>query len=78
MKRLSLREVVLILKEKENYCIRINEFTRQINLVKFNIDSIDEIIGYITFNQFMKIDLTIGLKELPIKSFIYDFYTLKN
>ena len=77
MKRLSLRDVVLFLKEKENYCIRINEFTRQINLVKFNIDCIDEVIGYITFNQFMKMDLTIGIKELHIKSFIYDYYTLK-
>ena len=77
MKRLSLREVVLFIKEEENYCIRINEVTRQINLVKFNIDCIDEVIGYITFNQFIKLDLTIGLVELPINRFMFDYYTIR-
>ena len=77
MKRLSLKEVNNLLKEGENYCIRINEITRQINIVRFNINCLDDIVGYITFNQFMKIDLTIGLIELPINSYMYDYYTLK-
>ena len=77
MKHLSLDEVKDLLKEYHNYCIRMNEFTRQIHLVKFNINFLDEILGYITFEQFIKLDLTIGLVELPINSFMYYYYTLK-
>ena len=42
MKRLSLKEVNELLKERNNYCIRINEITRQIHLVRFNVDHLDE------------------------------------
>ena len=78
MKRLSLKDVVYSLKVDNDYCVRINEFTRQIHLVRFNIGCADTIIGYLTFNQFIKLDLTLGLVELPINSFMYDYYTLKN
>ena len=77
MKRLSLKEVNVLLKIHNNYCIRVNEITRQINIVEFNLNCLDTIIGYITFNQFIKLDLTIGLVELPINSFIFDYYTIK-
>ena len=77
MKRLSLKEVNVLLKEGNNYCIRINECTRQVNLVRFNVGCSDEIIGYITFNQFIKLDMTIGLVELPINSFMFDYYTIR-
>ena len=77
MKRLSLKEVNVMLKVHNNYCIRVNEITRQINIVEFNLNCLDTIIGYITFNQFIKLDLTIGLVELPINSFMFDYYTIR-
>ena len=77
MKRLSLKEVNVMLKIHNNYCIRVNEITRQINIVEFNLNCLDTIIGYITFEQFIKLDLTIGLVELPINMFMFDYYTIK-
>ena len=77
MKRLSLKDVNVLLKIHNNYCIRVNEITRQINLVEFNLNCLDNIIGYITFNQFIKLGLTIGLVELPINSFMFDYYTIR-
>ena len=77
MKRLSLKEVNVMLEVHNNYCIRVNEITRQINIVEFNLNSLDRIIGYITFNQFIKLDLTIGLIELPINSFMFDYYSIR-
>ena len=77
MRKLSLKEVNVMLKVHNNYCIRVNEITRQINIVEFNLNCLDTIIGYITFNQFIKLDLTIGLVELPINSFMFDYYTIK-
>ena len=77
MKRLSLKEVNVMLKVHNNYCIRVNEITRQINIVEFNLGSLDKIIGYITFNQFIKLDLTVGIIEVPINSFMFDYYTIK-
>ena len=82
MKRLNLKEVNELLKKEENYCIRVNELTRQIHIIKFklnclNVNTLDETLGYLTFNQFIKLDMTNGLIELPINSYIYDYYTLK-
>ena len=77
MRKLSLKEVNVMLKVHNNYCIRVNEITRQINIVEFNLNCLDTIIGYITFNQFIKLDLTIGLLELPINIFMFDYYTIK-
>ena len=77
MKRLSLKNVNVLLKIHNNYCIRVNELTRQINIVKFDLGCVDEIIGYLTFNQFIKLDLTIGLIELPINRFMFDYYTIR-
>ena len=77
MKRLSLKDVNVMLKVHHNYCIRVNECTRQIHLVRFELGCLDEIIGYLTFDQFIKLDLTIGLVELPIKRRIFDYYTIK-
>ncbi len=77
MKRLSLKNVNVLLKIHNNYCIRINEITRQIHIVKFDLGCVDEIIGYLTFNQFIKLDLTIGLVELPINRFMFDYYTIR-
>lgn len=76
MRRLSLKEVRVMLEVHNNYCIRVNEITRQINIVEFNLNCLDTIIGYLTFNQFIKLDLTIGLIELPINSFMFDYYTI--
>lgn len=76
MKRLSLKEVKCLLKYEHNICIRVNEFTRQIHLVRFNVGFTDDIIGYLTFNQFIKLDLLFGLVELPINSFMFDYYIL--
>ena len=77
MRKLSLKEVNVMLEVHNNYCIRVNEITRQINIVEFNLNCLDTIIGYITFNQFIKLDLTIGLVELPINSFMFDYYTIR-
>ena len=77
MKRLSLKEVNVLLKIHNNYCIRVNEFTRQIHLVRFDLGCEDEIIGYLTFNQFITLDLVFGLVELPINRFMYDYYTIR-
>ena len=77
MRRLSLKEVNVMLKVHNNYCIRVNEITRQIHIIVFNLGCLDEIIGYITFGQFIKLDITIGLVELPINSFMFDYYTIK-
>ena len=77
MKRLSLKNVNVLLKIHNNYCIRVNELTRQINIVKFDLGCVDEIIGYLTFNQFIKLDMTIGLVELPINRFMFDYYTIR-
>lgn len=77
MKRLSLKEVNVLLKIHNNYCIRVNEFTRQIHLVRFDLGCEDEIIGYLTFNQFITLDLVYGLVELPINSFKFDYYTIR-
>ena len=77
MKRLSLKEVNVLLKVHNNYCIRVNEINRQIHIVEFNLGCLDEIIGYLTFNQFIKLDLTIGLVELPINKFMFDYYTIR-
>ena len=77
MKRLSLKEVNVMLKVHNNYCIRVNEITRQIHIVRFELNCLDEIIGYLTFDQFIKLDLTIGLIELPINSFMFDYYTIR-
>ena len=77
MKRLSLKEVNVLLKIHHNYCIRVNEITRQIHIVRFELGCLDEIIGYLTFNQFIKLDLTIGLIKLPINKRIFDYYTIK-
>lgn len=76
MKRLSLKEVNVMLKIHQNYCIRVNEITRQIHLVRFELGCLDEIIGYLTLQQFIKLDMTIGLIELPINKRIYDYYTI--
>ena len=78
MKRLSLKEVNVLLEMHNNYCIRVNEITRQIHIVELNLSGLDFIIGYLTFNQFIKLDLTIGLLELPINSFMFDYYTIRN
>ena len=77
MKRLSLKDVNVLLKIHNNYCIRVNEITRQIHLIRFDLGCEDEIIGYLTFNQFIKLDLTIGLVELPINRFMFDYYTIR-
>ena len=77
MKRLSLKEVNVMLKVHNNYCIRVNEITRQIHIVRFELNCLDEIIGYLTFDQFIKLDLTIGLIELPINRFMFDYYTIR-
>lgn len=77
MRKLSLKDVRVMLEVHNNYCIRVNEITRQINIVEFNLNCLDTIIGYITFNQFIKLDLTIGLIELPINSFMFDYYTIR-
>ena len=77
MKRLSLKDVNVMLKVHNNYCIRVNEITRQIHLVRFELNCLDTIIGYLTFNQFIKLDLTIGLVELPINMFMFDYYTIR-
>ena len=77
MKRLSLKDVNVLLKIHNNYCIRVNECTRQIHLVRFDLGCEDEIIGYLTFYQFIKLDLTIGLVELPINRFMFDYYTIR-
>ena len=77
MKRLSLKDVNVLLKVHNNYCIRVNEITRQIHIIRFDLGCLDEIIGYITFNQFIKLDLTIGLIELPINNFMFDYYTIR-
>ena len=77
MKRLSLKDINVLLKIHNNYCIRVNEITRQIHIVKFDLGFEDEIIGYLTFNQFIKLDLTIGLVELPINRFMFDYYTIR-
>ena len=77
MKRLSLKDVNVMLKVHNNYCIRVNECTRQIHLVRFNFGCSDDIIGYITFNQLIKLNMTIGLIELPISEFMIDYYRIK-
>ena len=77
MKRLSLKDVNDLLREENNYCIRVNEITRQIHIIRFDLGCLDEIIGYITFGQFIKLDLTIGLIELPINRFMFDYYTIR-
>ena len=77
MKRLSLKDVNVLLKIHHNYCIRVNEVTRQIHLVRFELGCLDEIIGYLTFNQFIRLDWTVGLIELPINSFRFDYYTIR-
>ena len=77
MKRLSLKDVNVLLKVHNNYCIRVNEITRQIHIVRFDLGCLDEIIGYLTFEQFIKLDLTIGLVELPINRFMFDYYTIR-
>ena len=77
MKRLSLKEVNVLLKMHHNYCIRVNECTRQIHLVRFELGCLDEIIGYLTFNQFIKLDWTIGLVELAHRGFKFDYYTIR-
>ena len=77
LKRLSLKDVNVMLKIHHNYCIRVNECTRQIHLVKFELGCLDEIIRYLTFNQFSKLDLPSGLVELPINSFMFDYYTIR-
>ena len=77
MKRLSLKDVNVLLKIHNNYCIRVNEITRQIHVVIFELGCLDEVIGYLTFEQFIKLDLTIGLIELPINRFMFDYYTIR-
>ena len=77
MKRLSLKDVNVMLRVHHNYCIRINEITRQIHLVRFELGCLDEIIGYLTFNQLIKLDMTIGIISLPINKRIFDYYTIK-
>ena len=77
MKRFSLKDVNVLLKMHNNYCIRVNQCTRQIHIVRFDLGCVDEIIGYLTFNQFIKLDLTIGLIELPINRFMFYYYTLR-
>ena len=77
MKRLSLKDVNVMLRIHNNYCIRVNEITRQIHLVRFDLGCQVEIIGYLTFNQFIKLDLTFGLVELPINMFMFDYYTIR-
>ena len=76
MKRLSLKDVIIKLKVENDTCVRINEYTRQIHLVRFSIGCSDTIIGYLTFNQFIKLDLLFGLVELPINSYVFDYYRL--
>ena len=77
MKRLSLKDVNVLLKIHHDYCIRVNECTRQIHLVRFDLGCEDEIIGYLTFNQFITLDLVFGLVELPINRFMFDYYTIR-
>ena len=77
MKRLSLKDVNVLLKIHNNYCIRVNEITRQIHLVRFDLGCEDEIIGYLTFNQFITLDLVFGLVELPINRFMFDYYSIR-
>ncbi len=77
MKRFSLKDVNVLLKIHNNYCIRVNECTRQIHIVRFDLGCEDEIIGYLTFNQFITLDLVFGLVELPINRFMFDYYTIR-
>ena len=77
MKRLSLKEVLQLLKEDSGYFVQVNEITRQIRLVRNNSVYFVENIGYLTFNQFIKLDLFFGLVEYPIKNYMYDYYTIR-
>ena len=77
MKRISLKDAIVMLRVHHNYCIRVNECTRQIHLVRFELGCLDEIIGYLTFNQFIKLDLTIGLVELAHRGSRFDYYTIR-
>ena len=77
MKRLSLKEVLQLLKEDSGYFVQVNEITRQIRLVRNNSLYFVENIGYLTFNQFIKLDLSFGLVEYPIKNYMYDYYTIR-
>lgn len=76
MKRLSLKDVIIQLKVDDNTCVRINEYTRQVHLIKFSIGCSDSVIGYLTFNQFIKLDMLFCLIELPVNSFMFDYYRL--
>ena len=72
MKRFSIKEVNELLKNGNNYCIRINEITRKVHLVRIDFGCVDDIIGYLTFNQFINLDLIYGLLPLHINSFMYE------
>lgn len=77
MKRLSLKEAKKMLNDNSNYCVRINEFTRQVHLVMVDFGCSDYIIGYLTFNQFIKLDFVFGLVPVHIYSLMFDYYTIR-
>ena len=76
MKRLSLKDAYVMLNIHHNYCIRVNKCTGQIHLVRFELGCEDEIIGYLTFDQFTTLDWAFGLVELSINRFMFDYYTI--
>ena len=63
MKRSSLKDVNVLLKIHNNYCIRVNEITRQIHLVRFDLGCVDEMIVYIVLSKII-VDLNVKVKEL--------------
>ena len=72
MEKLSLKVVKYFLKE-DGYYIRRNRFDYSFRLVEHCSGKSDRIIGYITLNQFMKLDLCKSL----IGSVYFDCLTLR-
>ena len=72
MKRLSLKVVKYFLRG-ECFYIRRNRIDYSFRLVEHCYGRSDRIIGYITLNQFMKLDLCNSL----IGSVIFDYFKLR-
>ena len=72
MKRLSLKVVKYFLRGK-GYYVRRNRIDYTFRLVEHSFGRSDRIIGYITLNQFMHLDLI----KTDIGSVIFDYLTLR-
>lgn len=71
MKKLSIKNVKEMMKKDPFIFVRINTITNEVRVVDYNYDDLDDVLGYLTFNQYLKFTSEMNTK----KNNVYSGYT---